>query len=346
MESSVTANFIPKGVAHVAVAKAGEPLRMTFVLLPNFSLIAFSSAIEPLRIANQLAGQVLFEWEVVSETGLPVACSNGVKLQVDGALGETKPKSMIFVCAGVEPEKSASRKVADWLRGPCRIGRPVGGRCTGAYALAKAGILEGRSFTLHWENLPPFMETFGHLRPLEQLYCIDGRILTSAGGAAATDLFIEIVAKNYGEKLADAVLKMCLHGQQRPADLRQRMSLSSTLGIRNPVLVAVIRQFEENLEQGVEIEALAASLGVSRRQVERLFQRYVGMSPKQYLNGLRLERARALLTETDMPVAEVAYGCGFNATNTFTKAFRQRYGVSPRRLSSRHGGAVDQGGTV
>lgn len=337
----MTANFVPKGVAHVPVPRVAEPVRMAFVLLPNFSLIAFSSAIEPLRIANQLAGQALFEWDVLSEDGAAVGCSNGVKLQVDGALGETKPKAMVFVCAGVEPEKSASRKVADWMRQQWRQGRTVGGLCTGAYALAKAGILEGRSFTLHWENLPPFMETFGHLRPLEQLYCIDGRILTCAGGAAATDLFIEIIAKNFGDRLADAVLKMCLHGQQRPADLRQRMSLSSTIGIRNPVLVQVIRRFEENLEQGVEIEQLSAELGVSRRQVERLFQRYVGMSPKQYLNGLRLERARALLTETDMPVAEVAYGCGFNATNTFTKAFRQRYGVSPRRLSNRQGGRAE-----
>lgn len=332
----MTANFVPKGVAHVSVPKVAEPSRLTFVLLPNFSLLAFSSAIEPLRIANQLSGQVLFEWEVLSEDGSAVACSNGVTLQVDGALGETRAKSLIFVCAGVEPEKSASRKVADWLREQWRRGRTVGGLCTGAYALAKAGILEGRRFTLHWENLPPFIETFGHLRPLEQLYCMDGRILTCAGGAAATDLFIEIIARSHGDRLADAVLKMCLHGQQRPADLRQRMSLSSTLGIRNPVLVEVIGEFEKKLEQGVDIEALAARMGVSRRQVERLFQRYVGMSPKQYLNGLRLERARALLTETDLPVAEVAYGCGFNATNTFSKAFRLRYGVSPRRLSNRH----------
>jgi len=110
-----------------------------------------------------------------------VGCSNGLKVQVDGPLRETKQKAMVFVCAGVEPEKSASRRVADWLRQQWRQGRTVGGLCTGAYALAKAGILEGRRFTLHWENLPPFVETFGHLQPLEQLYCIDGRILTAAG---------------------------------------------------------------------------------------------------------------------------------------------------------------------
>jgi AraC-like DNA-binding protein len=175
---------------------------------------------------------------------------------------------------------------------------------------------------------------------LEQLYCIDGRILTSAGGAAATDLFIEIVAKNFGDKPGRCGAEDVPAWPAAACRSAAAHVAVIDLGIRNPVLVEVIRQFEENLEQGVEIEASGGgSLGVSRRQVERLFQRYVGMSPKQYLNGLRLERARALLTETDLPVAEVAYGCGFNATNTFTKAFRQRYGVSPRRLSSRQGGA-------
>ncbi len=333
----VSEDFVPKGVAHVPVARVAEPLRLAFVLLPDFSLIAFSSAIEPLRIANQLSGQALFEWEVMSEAGGPVRCSNGLEVNVDRALGEPQGKAMVFVCAGVEPEKSASKRVADFLRAEWRKGRTVGGLCTGAYALARAGILEGRQFTLHWENLPPFAQTFPKLAPVEQLYCIDDRILTCAGGAAATDLFIEIIARNFGGKLADAVLRMCLHGQQRPAHLRQRMSVSSTIGIRNPVLVAVIEAFEANITGEVDLVALAEELGVSRRQIERLFERHVGVSPKQYLTGLRLERARGLLSETDMGVSAVAYACGFQTVNTFSKAFRQRYGAAPvkaRRVRS------------
>lgn len=330
----MTANFVPKGVAHVAVQSLTQAVPVTFVLLHNFSLIAFSSAIEPLRIANQLAGRALFEWTVLSEDGEPVTCSNGLTVAVDGAIGETLPKAMVFVCGGVEPEKSASRRVADWVRAQWRNGRTVGGLCTGAYVLAKAGLLQGRRFTLHWENLPPFSETYGHLEPLEQLYCIDDRILTSAGGAAATDLFIEIVARNHGARLGDAVLKMCLHGQQRPADLQQRLSVSSTLGIRNPMLVSVIRAFEENIETGVDLTEVAATLGTSRRHIERMFQRYVGTSPKRYLNGLRLERARSLLTETEMSVSDVAHGCGFNNANAFSKAFRQKYGIAPRHVTN------------
>ena len=142
------------------------------------------------------------------------------------------------------------------------------------------------------------------------------------------------MALNYGTRLGDAVLKMCLHGQKRPADLQQRLSVSSTLGIRNPLLVSVIRTFEENIAEGVDLGAVADELGASRRHIERMFQRYVGTSPKRYLNGLRLERARALLTETDMSVRDVAQVCGFNNDNAFAKAFRQKYGVSPRHMTS------------
>ena len=330
----MTANFIAKGVAHVAVPAQAQPLRVTFVLLADFSLIAFSSAIEPLRIANQLSGQALFEWTVLSEDGNPVTCSNGLAVQVDGALSDTPPRALVFVCGGVEPERTATRRVADWIRAQWRQGRTVGGLCTGAYALAKAGLLQGRTFTLHWENLPPFVATFPNLSPVEQLYCMDDRILTCAGGAAATDLFIEIVARNHGQKLGDAVLKMCLHGQQRPAHLQQRLSLSSTLGIRSPLLVAVIRRLETDMSAEVDLDLVARDLGSSRRNIERLFERYVGTSPKRYLNQLRLERSRALLTETDMAVRDVAETCGFASANTFAKAFTQRYGVTPRRVTN------------
>ncbi len=330
----MTANFVAKGVAHVPVAGHDQPVPVCFVLLHNFSLIAFSSAIEPLRIANQLAGRALFEWTILSETGDAVTCSNGLSVKVDGPIGETRPRAMVFVCGGVEPDRSASAPVADWLRAQWRSGRTVGGLCTGAYALAKAGLLQGRKFTLHWENLPPFAATYPALTPLEQLYCIDDRILTCAGGAAATDLFIEIVARNHGPRLGDAVLRMCLHGQQRPAHLQQRLSLSSTLGIRNRMLVAVIRAFESGIAEGVDMAALADRLGTSRRHIERLFSRYVGTSPKRYLRQLRLERARALLGETDMAVQEVAFACGFSDSGAFAKAFRQCYGVAPRHMTN------------
>ena len=330
----MSSRFVPKGVAYVPVAAGRPQQHIVFLLLSNFSLLAFSSAIEPLRIANQLSGQALFTWVVISADGQSAQCSNGTRIEVEGGLGDCPPGSMFFVCGGVEPDKSATKQVGDWLRLQWRTGRTIGGLCTGAYSLARAGILEGRKFTLHWENLAPFIEQFDHLDPVEQLYCIDGRIMTCGGGAAATDLFVEIVQMLFGEDLASSVLSMCLHGHHRPATLQQKTSVAALIGTRHPLLSEVIRYLQRNIEPVLELRTLADSLGISSRQIQRLFRRYLGTTPKQYHTSLRLERGRALLSETDMGVSEIAFACGFANASTFARAFRIKYGVSPNRFST------------
>lgn len=165
----MNAPLIPKGVAYVPLDGAVGTEQVTFVLLPNLSMLAFTSAIEPLRIANQLTGKPLYEWRTVSEDGQPVRCSNGVEIVVDVALNEATTTGSVFVCSGVEPDASSSQRVADWIRRQWRGGRKVGGLCTGAYTLAKAGILEDKVFTLHWENIAPFRESYPELDPREQM---------------------------------------------------------------------------------------------------------------------------------------------------------------------------------
>ncbi len=329
----MAAQLVPKGVAHLVLDRAVEPISISFLLLPNLSMLAFSSAVEPLRMANQLTGKVLFQWETLSADGAPVRCSNGVELGVDRPMGPTPPGSLVFVCAGVEPEKSASQTAADWVRGQWRSGRTVGGLCTGAYTLAKAGILKGRKFTLHWENLPPFREDHPDLEPLEQLYVIDDRIMTCGGGSAATDLFLKLIYDRHGAALAQMVLNMCLHHIHRPADASQQSSRASVIGVRNETILNIIAQFDKSIEDDVDLDTLVAQTTVSRRQVERLFQKHLGVSPKQYLIDLRLQRGRALLAGTDMTVTDVAVACGFESTSHFARRFREKFGVSPHNFS-------------
>ena len=325
--------LIPKGVAHVPFEEDAEPERVTFFLLPNLSMLAFTSAIEPLRMANQLTGKALYEWRTVSEDGLQVRCSNGVEILVDGGLNDAFSDGYVFVCSGVEPETSSSQRAADWMRRHWRMGRKVGGLCTGAYTLAKAGILEGRTFTLHWENLAPFCETYPNLNPREQIYAIDDRILTCGGGSAATDLFLSLIYSRYGAMLCQSVLNMCLHSVHRPDTERQRASTSAGLGVRNKKLIGVINYLDQNLENDLEFDDVAAMHSISRRQLERLFKEHVGVSPKRYLLDMRLLRGRSLLTETDMSVTEVSVACGFNSPTNFSKQFRTKFGTSPYSFS-------------
>ncbi len=325
--------FLPKGSAHVTVTTGAAPVSVSFVLLPKFTLLAFSSAIEPLRMANQLTGQVLFQWQTLSDDGEPVPCSNGVPIMVDGAWPDVKPEGIIFVCSGVEPEGKASVALGDWLRGLWRRGRIVGGLCTGAYALAAAGILRGRRFTMHWDNIDAFAENHPDLVPARQVFCIDDRVMTSAGGVAAADLMLKLIADRFGAALAQEVMNMCLLTQRRDEADRQTTSLAARLGTRHDKLLQAAAYLESRIEEGFDLDACAAHLHLSRRQIERLFSTHLGVTPVRYMNDLRLARGRALLAETDMKVTDVAVASGFASASHFSKSFRAKYGVSPYRFS-------------
>ena len=325
--------YVAKGSAHVAVPAGAEPLSVTFVLRPKFTMLAFSSAIEPLRMANQLTGQVLFRWQVLSDDGAPVPCSNGVPIMVDGAWAEAKPDGLILVCSGVEPEGKASVALGDWLRSLWRRGRTVGGLCTGAYALAQAGILKGHRFTMHWDNIAAFAENHTDLHPARQVFCIDDRVMTCAGGVAAADLMLHLIHDRFGATLSQEVMNMCLLTQRRDEADHQITSLAARLGTRHDKLLQAAAYLEAHIEDDFDLDACAAHLALSRRQIERLFSRYLNITPVRYMNDLRLARGRALLAETDLKVTEVAVACGYASTSHFSKSFRKKYGTSPYRFS-------------
>ena len=325
--------YVAKGSAHVTLTGKPDIVDVAFVLLPKFTMLAFSSAIEPMRMANQLAQQVLFRWTVLSDDGLPVACSNGVPVVVDGPWAEAKPEGIVLVVSGVEPEGKASVALGDWLRGLWRRGRTVGGLCTGAYALAQAGILKGRRFTMHWDNITAFAENHGDLQPARQVFCIDDRVMTCAGGIAAADLMLKLINDRFGAELGQEVMNMCLLTQRRDEADSQTASLATRLGTRHDKLLQAAAWLEAHIEEELDLDGCAAELKLSRRQIERLFSRYLGITPVRYMNDLRLARGRALLAETDMKVTDVAVACGYASTSHFSKSFRKKYGVSPYRFS-------------
>lgn len=325
--------FVAKGSAHVKLPAKVEPLDVTFVLLPKFTMLAFSSAIEPLRMANQLTQQVLFRWQVLSDDGAPVACSNGVPVMVSGAWAQAKPEGIVLVCSGVEPEGTASAALGDWLRALWRRGRVVGGLCTGAYALAAAGILKGHRFTMHWDNIAAFIENHPDLHPARQVFCVDDRVMTCAGGVAAADLMLKLINDRCGPNLGQEVMNMCLLTQRRSEEDRQTTSLAARLGTRHDKLLQAAAYLEAHIEDEFDLDACAAHLSLSRRQIERLFSRYLNITPVRYMNDLRLARGRALLAETDMKITDVAIACGYASTSHFSKSFRKKYGTSPYRFS-------------
>ena len=320
---------VPKGAAFFSLETSRPARHFAFHLLPDFTLLAFSAALDPLRIANQLAQLPLYRWTVTSGDGGPVVSSCAMSVNVDRALGPVARDTDLIVCGGTVRTGGSSRELLSLLRQHARFGGRVGGICTGTIALAQAGLLAGRRATLHWENQPAFREMFPDVEVTENACEVDGRIFTCGGGVGATDMMLERIEADHGRSFADVVADMCLHTQRRAERAPQRASISNALDSRNPLLVRAIKAMQASIEAPVTMNELADAAGCSRRQLERLFARYLHQTPYRYFRDLRLDHSRGLLRETDLSVTEISMAAGFTSPMVFSRSFRARFGYSP-----------------
>ncbi len=307
------------------------PQRIGFVLLPHFSMIAFTSAVEVLRLANRTSERLLYEWVLLSIDGAPIHASNGIEITPDGSLRAAEVLGTIVLCSGIEVHRLGNKDLFSWLRRMDRRGADLGALCTASHLLAKAGLLGGYRATIHWENLAGFTEEFPDTEVTGELFEIDRNRFTCSGGTAAIDLMLNLIALQHGQELAASVADQCLHERIRDRHDRQRISLPKRLGVRNPKLLTVIERMEANLEEPLERAELAERAGLSTRQLERLFRKYLNRTPARYYLELRLSRARLLLTQTNMSVIDVALACGFVSASHFSKCYRDYFGRTPRR---------------
>lgn len=324
-----------------AVSKrtTGAGRRFVFVLLEGFTLLSFAGAVDALRLANRQLGRDAYRWVTVSEDGGPVRASAGIVFHPDMNLGELHHDDIVLVCGGIDVQDHAPRKLISWLRRESRRGVAMAALCTGAYVLAEAGLLDGRRATIHWENHDGFAEAFEEVDLTRSVYVIDGNRMTTAGGTSSIDLMLALIAQDHGPEVANAVADQQIYTTIRTDRDSQRLSVPTRIGVRHPKLAAVIQAMEQNIEEPVSPSRLAADVGLSTRQLERLFRRYLNRSPKRYYMELRLQKARNLLMQTDMSVINVALACGFTSPSHFSKCYRAHYDTTPYRERGSQGGA-------
>ncbi|MBU2982346.1 GlxA family transcriptional regulator [Lentibacter algarum] len=308
-----------------------KPRRFIFVLLPDFSLLSFSSAIEALRIANRMSNKTLYEWELMGEGGESVTCSAGTQFALNRDLGEVTRDDTVLLCGGVDIQAATSKKLISWLRREARKGATFGGLCTAAYSLALAGLLDGKRATIHWENQDSFSEEFDEVDLTKSVFVVDKTRLTTAGGTSSIDLMLKLIADEHDEELANSVADQLIYSSIRTDQDTQRLSVPTRIGVRHPKLSLVIQMMENNIEEPISPAILAKDVGMSTRQLERLFRRYLNRSPKRYYMELRLQKARNLLMQTDMSVINVALACGFASPSHFSKCYRSHYNTTPYR---------------
>ena len=302
-----------------------------FVLLKDFTMLCFSAAVESLRIANRMSGRELYSWTLMSETGEPVTCSAGIEFVVQNELIEVSRDDTVMICGGINIQNSTTKKVLNWVRREARRGPLLAGLCTAGYTLARAGLLDGKRATIHWENQDSFTEEFEDVELTKSVFVVDGNRITTAGGTSSIDLMLKLVAQDHGEDLANAVADQLIYSAIRTDQDTQRLSIPTRIGVRHPKLSQVIQKMEQNIEEPISPSTLARDVGMSTRQLERLFRRYLNRSPKRYYMELRLQKARNLLMQTDMSVINVALACGFASPSHFSKCYRAHYDTTPYR---------------
>lgn len=306
--------------------------RIGFLLLDHFTMIALASAIEPLRMANQLSGEELYSWHIISEKGDAIHASDGLSFNPDFSIAESRDLDLVIVVGGIDITRSYTPYQIQWLQSLNRKGVMLGGVCTGSYVLGHAGLLDGYDCSVHWECMAALQERYPKVNCNNRLFTIDRKRMTSSGGNAPMDMMLSMVSRDHGSNLSRAVSDMFICDRIRSDQDQQRIPLRQVhkCGESKPKLVDVIELMENNLEEPISLDELASFVDVSRRQLERMFLKYVHCSPSRYYLRLRLDRARQLLKQSNMSIVEIAAACGFISTPHFSRCYRKHIGVAPR----------------
>jgi transcriptional regulator GlxA family with amidase domain len=280
-------------------------------------------------MANQLTGQELYRWHTFSLGGERVLASDGMPITPDSSTHNAPMLDTVIVCGGIGIQGSVSRDHITWLRSQAKRSKRIGGVCTGSWALAQAGLLDGFECSVHWEFLAAMQEAFPRVSLSSSLFTLDRDRFTCSGGTAPMDMMLCLISRDHGHELSAAISDMFVYERIRNQQDHQRVPLKHMLGTHQPKLQDIVALMEANLEEPIDLDELANYVGLSRRQLERLFQKYLKSSPSKYYLKLRLVRARQLLKQTPISIVELSVVCGFVSTPHFSKCYRECFGIPP-----------------
>lgn len=310
---------------------SGRPLKYGFLLLPHFSMLGFSSAIETLHMANWVSGKELYRFCTISYGSKEVVSNSGVNSLADYVTSEA-PRDLdaVFVCGASPVTRSDNPALESWLKQLAQRDIGLGGLCTGSYLLAKAGLLDGYRATIHWWNIANLRDEFPTTIVSNHLFEVDRDRFTCSGGSAAMDMMLFLIGKQHGMTLASSISEQFVCERIRTHEDPQRIPLQARIGTGQPKLIEAVQLMEANIGEPLSPDDIAYHVGVSRRHLERLFKRNLDTVPSRYYLELRLNHARQLLTQSDKPIVQVGLECGFSSAPHFSTAYKGFFGVTPR----------------
>lgn len=306
-------------------------------MIPGFSLMSFACALEPLRAANRLTHQNIYEWVLLSPDGGVVEASNGIGMVPDFGIGDMPILDMLFVCAGINGQLFKDAKTIQSLKLYARGGAALGAISSGPHILARAGLLNGYRCTIHWEDRASFAEDFPNIRVTDNLYEVDRGRYTCAGGVAAMDMMLSIISQSHGNELAVKVSDQFILDHIRSNTERQQSVLDQFWQAKSTKLETAIKQMESHIEDPLALEQIAEIIGITVRHLIRLFQKHLQKTPAQFYLEIRLNHAKHLLEKTSMSVTQIAIASGFASAKHFSSCYKSLFGSTPaaqRRIKS------------
>ena len=313
-----------------------------FVLLPGFSLLAFSGALDVLRAANIDAGNTLYRWRLLSPGNdlLRVESSGGIELQVEPLakcpIEPLPDNTVIAVCGGDGSHSFRNTDLTNWLRQAATRDVHIGSISDGAFVLADCGLFYAHRSTIHWKCLDAYRSRYPELDSRVTILEIDRHRFSCAGGTASLDLFLHFVHEDHGFDSVAKITKNYFHDTLRDNSTGQHMAEAYRYASRSKPLAEALRIMTSHIEQPLSISDIANRSGTTQRSIDRLFKRHLGAPPARYYRELRLARAASLLQQTGLPVAEIALSCGFSTASHMGKYFREFSGKTPGEFRSQH----------
>lgn len=311
------------------MSESGSSRHFSFILGQDYPMFCFASAVDVLRSANRMAAKTHYSWSIITHDGSSARSSTGLEFAADADVEHIPPSSVVFVLAGLTTEYPGKLRVIKALRTLSRKGVILGGISIGSYTLAEAGLLDGHRATIHWESRAAFREAFPHIDCTGSIYEIDRKRYTSAGGTTSVDMMLEFVREDLGTDVTNQVANQFQHERIRKHDDRQRVGQEPDLIGKSDKLRKVTETMAENIEDPLTASQLAKAVELSVRQVERLFMKHLNSTPGRYYMTLRLDRARQLLRQTNIPILEVALSTGFTSHSYFAQSYRQFFNRPP-----------------
>jgi transcriptional regulator GlxA family with amidase domain len=312
-------------------------LRVGFVLARHFTLTAFSSFVDALRLASDegdRSRQIHCRWTVMSSTGRSVRASCGVEISGLSGLVDARGFDYLVVVGGLlQPKPQVDEATLRYLRDAAAAGITLIGVCTGSFILARAGLLKGRRACVSWFHRDDFIEEFGDVAPItDRLYLIDRDRITCSGGAGVADLAAALIERHLGAESARKSLRVLLIDPPRTETTPQPMP-SLARSVRDEHVQRAILIMEQSLSEPKSITRIAAQLGVSARQLERRFRVEMGVGPASAYRAMRLDYGRWLITEGARRVGDAASLAGFADSAHFSREFRKRWGDAPSAVA-------------